>query len=237
MGQTVVLSLKGFLGDLGVEIVAAVIVGLFGLFLSRRRIAKWRYELRLRKDAPDIIERQSSYQAHLRDVMKTFWRVRDDPPGKVGERIRREILEPIRGYIPTMPGEEIKIVWFRPTPDQTELHMYEQVGHTPEGQAAMRLPIGGGFAGMAFTSGDLVESGDLQADDRLHQVEKSKARGSIVCAPITRGTETTGVLSILSTCKDAFGLPDFLYFEALAAAIGALEVQEAGTDAHIAKGH
>lgn len=172
------------------------------------------------------VELLLTYTTHLRDVMSTFWRAHGDPPDRIRERIRRDILEPIRAFIPTLPGEEIKVVWFRPDEDGTALCMCEQVGHTPEGQAAMRLPIGAGLAGRAFTNGEFVYSADVRSDPRFAAVEKGSARGSIACAPIVRGGETTGVLSVMSTCKDAFWPSEQRYFEALAAAIAGIEILE-----------
>jgi putative methionine-R-sulfoxide reductase with GAF domain len=104
--------------------------------------------------------------------------------------------------------------------------MYEQVGHTPEGQEAMRLPVGAGIAGAAFTSEQTVYCPDCSADDRFKELPRGHRSGSIVCVPVMRTGEVTGVLSVWSTWKDSFRLAERLYFEALAAAIASLEVFE-----------
>jgi hypothetical protein len=168
-----------------------------------------------------------AYMTHLRDgVLQGFWRAQQDDPSRIKERIRRQILEPIRGVIPTIPAEEIKIVWFRPDDEAQNLVMYEQVGHTPEGQAALRIPIGSGFAGKAFIDRTTLYDGNCRENPLFHDVPESKAMGSLACVPIVRGGEATGVLSVLSNCEDAFWVAELRYFEALASAIGAMEVLE-----------
>jgi GAF domain-containing protein len=193
------------------------------LAMFSRLRAKWLF----RRAAPFAVVQLTSYLTHLRDfVMPVVWRVRTDDFATVRETIRRDILEPIRSYVPSLPGEQIKIVWFRPNEHGSALVMYEQVGHTPEGQAAMALPIGAGIAGKVFTEGQAIYSADVDKDQRFQAVEHGKASGSIVCIPIGRGGGVTGVLSVLSTGKNAFRFPEILYFEALASAIGAIEVLE-----------
>jgi GAF domain-containing protein len=105
--------------------------------------------------------------------------------------------------------------------------MYEQVGHTPEGQRAMSLPIGSGSAGQAFVRKEAVYEADIETSSVFQPVPHGSHRGSIACVPIRRGEGVvTGVLSVLSTSTDAFRFPELLYFEALASAIGAIEVLE-----------
>lgn len=221
-------------GQIGVGLLITVLgtalLWLLGKAWKRWGLSWWR-ERRERRQyetaAPFIVQGLLSYMTHLRDgVMETFWRARDDPPEKVRERVRRQIMEPVRGFLSTLPGEEVKIVWFRPTADGKSLVMYEQVGHSPEGQTKMRLPIGSGLAGKAFVDGEWVYSPNCEIDERFQNVEKGKAQGSIACAPIVRAGQVTGVLSVMSTCQDAFWLSERRYFEALAAAIAAIETLE-----------
>jgi GAF domain-containing protein len=227
-------AVSAFLGDLSVEVVGSIIAAPFlalGAWAWRKgglgRWREWRNERAFKKRAPVYVILQLGYASHLRDVMSAFWRAHEDSPDRVRERIRHDVLEPIRGFLNTSPGEEIKIVWYRPTEEGKDLCMYEQVGHTPEGQAAMRLPIGGGLAGRAYTNGEWVESPNVEADKSFQPVEKSKAKGSIACVPIIRpGGQTTGVLSVMSSCQDAFWRSEQRYFEALAAAIAAIETLE-----------
>lgn len=184
-----------------------------------RRLASRRWE----RIAPWIVEAQIGYTTHLRDVTKTFGRARTEAPEKVRERARREILEPIRGYLPTAPGEEIKIVWFRPHEDRIHLAMYEQVGHTEEGQAALRLRIGGSLAGKAFADCETLYRDKCEDDPLFQDVEQTKAHGSLACMPIMLGGKATGVLSVLSSWENAFWLSEITYFEALAASLGSIE--------------
>lgn len=157
--------------------------------------------------------------------MPAVWRVASHPE-ELREHVRTNILEPIRGYVATEPGEHIKVVWFRPDEGGEALKMYLQVGHTPEGQQAMRLAIGAGAAGTAFAKGETVYCRDCATDSVFAPLPRGHNEGSIVCVPIRRAGETTGVLSVWSTWKDRFWLTERLYFEALAAAIGSLEVFE-----------
>jgi GAF domain-containing protein len=222
---------------LGVALVLAVLAYLVKPVRSwlTRWLLAFRESRQARKIAPGLIEELLPFMIHLRDVTKAFRGI-DGRPEAVRERVRREILEPIRGYIPTLPGEQMKIVWFRPHADGVHLHMYEQVGHTEEGQAALRLRIGGSLAGKAFSDKETVYRPRCEDDPLFQPVEQSKATGSIACIPITRGGGATGVLSVLSTCEHAFWLGVITYLEALAAAIGSLEAHEGGDVPDVAKG-
>jgi GAF domain-containing protein len=224
------------LGLLGVAIVAAfAIVVAFapGLY---RRFRDWRAARLERKVAPFIIQEQISYMTHLRDVGKAYGRARTDPPDEVRGRIRREVLEPIRGFMTTPPGCEIKVVWFRPDSDGRHLHMYEQVGHSDEGEQALRLQVGASAAGKAFVGGETFYSGDCEHDATFQKVDKGKASGTLVCIPIGQGDQVTGVLSVLANWVDAFWVSDISYLEALASAMGALEqLEEGGNSAGTSK--
>jgi GAF domain-containing protein len=216
-----------------VGLIIAVILGLiqwpFRRFLgpsAKRKLQDRRDTRRAQKFAPLQLELALAFLTHLRDgVLPAVWRVHA-APDEVRAHVRRNILEPIRGVVATMPGEQIKVVWFRPDAEGAHLLMHEQVGHTPEGQAAMRLPIGSGIAGAAFTSEETVYCPDCSDDARFRDLPQGHRQGSIVCVPIKRGGDVTGVLSVWSTWENAFWLGDTLYFEALAAAIASLEVFE-----------
>jgi hypothetical protein len=216
-------------GILLLGVAAAALVGIAGWALKRwglpsaeRRLA----DRRARRTAPQDVVQLTSYLTHVRDfVMPMVWRAHDSP-GELREHIRRDVLEAIRGVVSTEPGEQLKVVWFRPNPEHTRLIMYEQVGHTPEGQQAMSLPIGSGAAGRAFARDETIYESDIATSQVFDPIPVGSERGSIACVPIKRGTEITGVLSVLSTSKDAFRFPELLYFEALASAIGAIEVVE-----------
>jgi GAF domain-containing protein len=222
------VALVWSLGVIG-GILIVLIIGALGVALWRRlprRIAVWREERGFNKAAPYITRELLSYVAHLRDVNRTSWRALEEDPDKIRARIRRDVLEPIRGFLTTPPGGAIKVVWFRPEPGGTHLAMYEQVGHTPEGQEALRLKVGGSMAGTAFVDQEPVASGNCEEEAAFQEVEKSKATGSLACVPIMRGVRVTGVLSVLATWDDAFWFSEIVYFEALAGAIAALETLE-----------
>lgn len=218
---------------IGVGVIVTLIVAFLG-WLARRvyrrfglsRFADWRSERQFRKAAPTLVVELVTYMAHLRDTAKAFGKAQDAAPEQVRETIRREVLEPIRAKLSTPLGEEVKIVWFRPDSDGQHLHMYEQVGHSDEGQKALRLRVGSSFAGKVYSEGETYATGDCQNDPHFQGVEKGKACGSLACIPITRGGKVTGVLSVLSTGEDAFWLSEMVYFEALAAAIGGIEPLE-----------
>src|SRR3712207_5854674 len=71
-------------------------------------------------------ETATMYLTPLRDVAQSVRRAHAESGDRIPERVRRDILEPIRGYIPTTPGEQLKITWFRPNADR-ELYMFCQV--------------------------------------------------------------------------------------------------------------
>jgi GAF domain-containing protein len=226
-----------FAGDLGYELLIGVLVALaVGVlaFLGRRRIVArargffndWRERRKFNAVAPALTEESIAYLTHLRDVTKTPWRARSDSPAKVRERIRREVMEPVRGIFTTPPGHEVKVVWFRPDGDGRHLIMYEQVGHTEEGQRELKLIVGASAAGKAFAEERVFESSDCANDPEFQKIEKGHATGSIICIPIYQGTRVTGVFSVLATWPDAFWVSDRTYFDALASAIGALEAFE-----------
>lgn len=219
-----------FLGLLIIAVVGAAIVGVSG-WAVKRWIAPvldaWWKERRIRRYAPFDNKQLAAYLTHLRDfVMPMIWRAQQEP-ASVRSYVRRDVLEPIRAYVPTVPGEQLKIVWFRPNETGNALVMHEQVGHTPEGQHALSLPIGSGSAGRAFVEKETVYEPDIETSEIFQRVPTGARRGSIACVPIRRGeSAVTGVLSVLSTSANAFRYPEMLYFEALASAIGAVEIIE-----------
>lgn len=208
----------------------------------RRRWKRWKIRRNLERlhDAiaaqEEVIALQVAYMGHLRDLMQSFWRARGEGADQVRSRIRRDMLEPIRGFVPTGPGDQVKVVWFKPDAAGSSLLMYEQVGHSEEGQAGLRLPIGSGIAGKAFIDRKPISVPDCEADARFQHVEKGKASGSLACVPIMRGEQCTGVLSVLCTRKNAFYPEDVRYFEAVAAAVAALETFEGSSDPADASG-
>lgn len=145
--------------------------------LTHRAWRDWRRGRRLRRGASAQLELATAYLAHLRDgVMPAVAQVASHPD-EVRDYVRTNILKPIRGYVATEPGEHVKVVWFRPDEDGQMLKMHVQVGHTPEGQAAMRLPVGAGAAGTAFTSGETVYCRDCATDPVFAPVRHGHAEG------------------------------------------------------------
>jgi len=215
-----------------IALIAALVLSVVG-WLGRNwitpRFAALGERARQRWIAPAIwssLLLSLDYAAHQRDVMQLFWRLQGEAPDRIGERIRQDVMEPIRDVLPRYPGEHLKVVWFRPTREFRELLMYQQVGHSPEGQEKMRLPVGVGAAGRAFESLATVLVDDIAEDARYHQILGGAEEGSALCAPILRGSSVTGVLSVLSSRKNAFWIAEQRYIETLAAAIGALEIFE-----------
>jgi len=209
------LVMGSFIEDLGYEvlvgIIAALLLGVLAALWrkrifhrARRRFLDWRARRKFNAVAPIVTLELIAYLTHLRDVTKTSWRARTDSPDEIRGRIRREVLEPIRGIFTTPPGHEVKVVWFRPDNDGKHLKMHEQLGHTEEGQRELKLTIGASMAGKAFAEERIIESSDCANDPEFQKVEKGHARGSLICIPIWRGTEVTGVLSVLATWPEAF---------------------------------
>lgn len=99
------MPVGAFLGDLSVEVIAGIIVAVvFALAGAARRwgLPRWRERRAKRtfeKVAPVYVRLQLAYTTHLSDVMSTFWRAHEDSSDRVRERIRRDVLEPIRGFL------------------------------------------------------------------------------------------------------------------------------------------
>lgn len=221
---------ESFLDKFGTELLVGVVVTVLlviGEELIRRlawpRLQGWWESRHFKKVAPSLVVLLIGYLTHLRDVGKAFGRTRGDGSANMKETMRREVLEPIRGFLPTVPGEQIKVVWFRLDADGKHLRMHEQVGHSLEGQTFLRLTIATSIAGKVYSEGEPYSTGDCENDPYFQAVEKSKATGSLACVPVIRGSEVTGVLSVLSNRDNAFWVSEVAYFAALAAAIGANE--------------
>jgi hypothetical protein len=229
------LNVLAFFDALGLDVLAGLLVaGLLAVGLLFSQKIQGRRE---RRSELDLLRAQSvrlgkevaiaaGYIAHLRDVAQALRRAQLDPAARIGERVRRDILEPIRGYIPTQAGEQIKVEWFRPDDEQRDLTICCAVGHDEDVVGRLRLRIGTGIAGSAFHDKTSISLGDMATDQRFQILDGGQNDGAIICTPILTGQEATGVLSVLSTRKDAFGALERSYIEALAACIAALEASE-----------
>jgi putative methionine-R-sulfoxide reductase with GAF domain len=118
-------------------------------------------------------------------------------------------------------GEQLKIAWFRR--DNGVLLIHREVGHDEDRVATVRLPLGTGIAASAYSQQSTITLGDLSGDPRFEYLPGGENEGAIICTPVLSGHEATGVLSVLSTRKDAFGALEGRYIEALAACIAAME--------------
>src|SRR5690242_11377899 len=106
--------LVGLVATAILAVIVAAIKPLRVRIVTWWRTRGWRDEAL--QDLSTHLANSVTFMTHLRDgVFQAFWRAAQEDDGdrnKIRERIRRNVLEPIRGVIPTIPGEEIKVVWF-----------------------------------------------------------------------------------------------------------------------------
>ncbi|MCE0538655.1 sensor domain-containing diguanylate cyclase, partial [Kineosporia rhizophila] len=86
----------------------------------------------------------------------------------------------------------------------------------------LRLPIALSLSGLAFTTSQALLSTDTHTDPRAHAdtVLRTGAR-SVVAVPLQRGGEVHGVVNVYSRRPHAFGEPDCVTLNLLAAPFGA----------------
>lgn len=242
----------GSIGDLPVgvlgSLIAAAIAALVatgwrltrglraGRAAAKRQLETARTELeRANQELETTTQRQQrdmetalAYMTHMRDVGQALARAKPSSSEHITERVRREILEPIRGlYTRQSAAEQLRCVWFRLDEAGHQLYMHSQVGHTPQRQRELRLQLTKSVADAAYGQGDTINRPDMAADPRFEFLQGGDNDGSIICTPVLdRNDEPCGVLSVLSTRKHAFGDLETRYVEALAASIGAFEALE-----------
>lgn len=146
-------------------------------------------------------------------------------PDEIPTLIRNDVLEPIRNFIPTEAAEQIKVVWFRPEGDDT-LVAHAQVGYTDHEASRIRLPGRTGIAWRAFKEQKAVAIPDTLTEKNFVPIDGVDDQGSLLCVPIERSGKPTGVLSVLSTRRNAFKPAYRKYLQALAAMIAAAEALE-----------
>jgi hypothetical protein len=217
---TIVSILLGAAGS--ILAVAILAVAARGRALSRGWFVTSREAVRLRQDNARLRRElllNADYLRHIRDVGQSLARAHGESADEIAERVRRHALEPIRGYVPTEAGEQLKIVWFRPD-DTGELFMFRQVGHAEDVERKLRIPAGEGVAGYALQHAETVALGDMAGDPRFTHLAGGENTGAIVCAAIIGADDNPdGVLSVHSPRNDAFGDAEVRYVEALAGCV------------------
>ena len=91
--------------------------------------------------------------------------------------------------------------------DQTHGDLYYQVGVGPRSEDArgFRTKLGVGLTGTAAATRAIVNVGDVAADARVIATTDCVSE---ICVPLLSGSDLIGVLSILSSERDAFGPDD-----------------------------
>jgi GAF domain-containing protein len=146
-------------------------------------------------------------------------------PEDIPALIRNDVLQPICTFIPTEAAEQIKVVWFRPESDGS-LVAHAQVGYTDPQAKLIRLAPGAGIAGRAFKTEKLAAIPDTTKEPAYAPIDGLEDNGDLLCVPIIRLGNPTGVLSVLSTRPNSFKPAYRQYLTALAAMIAAAEALE-----------
>lgn len=167
------------------SLIAAGIVALIG-YLCRERLKRWRTRRQAGKErlrrVPALereVEIAAAYLTHLRDVGQGLRRAHTAPAQEISDRIRHDILEPIRTFVPTQAGEQLKIAWFRP--DNGVLLIHREVGHDEDRVATVRLPLGTGIAASAYSQQSTITLGDLRATrgSSISRAARTRGRSSV----------------------------------------------------------
>ncbi|MDB5892572.1 MAG: sensor-containing diguanylate cyclase/phosphodiesterase, partial [Rhodoferax sp.] len=87
----------------------------------------------------------------------------------------------------------------------------------------VRLPLDQSLSGMAVASGAVLMSADVETDARVNlPVSQSVGAKSIIAAPLRSGTDTIGVLKVMSDQPHAFSERDVMHMEMLVASLGSV---------------
>jgi len=210
-------SLPAWILATGVIVIFAL--GWFGGFWVNRR----------READPAILaahqfwqesELHSDYAAHVSLTLDQLQNVISGGiPGVTLENfIERGILHPGRDMLMNNQprGADVRISILRP--DGTDFVMAYSAGHTTEGHARFRMPIGESFSRHAYEQGTVVVSFDVEEDQRFKpHVRATRPYGSIVSAPLRAGGKMSGVFNVVFTERAGFDVADYTYIVLLAA--------------------
>jgi GAF domain-containing protein len=161
------------------------------------------------------------YAEHIRETLETLQKILAGQIDGVDtdDFIERGILDPARYWLSQAPKEDIRLMVACPEPPENrQFRLVWASGHSLEAREKFQLDIAGSFAGFAYTTEQTQWTNDVDKDNRWTphpEARPSRAYGSLVSVPIRHGDTVVGVLSVLSTYKNAFNSGDLKYIEIL----------------------
>lgn len=128
--------------------------------------------------------------------------------------IEQGILELGREFLQRGPGEEVRLSVL--VPDGSDFLMKWAAGHRLESKQKFRRPIAELFSKIAYETGELTWSADVDQDDRFTPIPvATRPYKSLVSVPLRAGGTVIGVLNGISTYPDAFSEVDIQFIELL----------------------
>jgi GAF domain-containing protein len=182
---------------------------------------------RPRKETVEDLEGQMSlinaYAEHLNDVLLTFQKIFT---GALAESTPNElvdvgILQPARDFLMQREGEDVRLSVL--VPEGSDFKMWFAAGHSLESKHKYSLPISDSFSRLAYETGDIYWSDDVDKDPRFKPhplARKGREWKSIISVPITCADKIVAVLNVVSTFEDAFPEVDFIYVQLLGSLLG-----------------
>jgi hypothetical protein len=184
--------------------------------LEREVAAVRAEERRLREEREQTAER---YAEHLSDALDTLERILSGtiPSVQLRDFIREGLLEPARALL-LSPGHRGDVRLSVLERDGDEFKMAVSHGHDMGSSRRFRLKIAGSFAGLAYASGEVKWSNDLEDDNRFEphpRARPGREYRSMVAVPLKHEGEVFAVLVVVGVEKEAFSAPDRIYVRSL----------------------
>lgn len=191
-------------------------------------------DVRRLEDATDALGSYELYSEHLRDALADLRRLLNGelPAFSVGDYIEKGIFETAHRLL-TREGDRGDVRF-------SVLHveggflvmargrqMFPALGHSLEARQQFRLALDDAFAGIAYRTGRMQSSGDVDSDERFKRHPKARPGReyrSIVSVPLRSGDAVDGVLNVIATKSHAFSRVDENYLRLLAAVIDVARV-------------
>lgn len=201
---------------IAVGVTVLVLAGLLGLLVLLMNV---RDRLRFLEQAfyQGEYEKRLLYEA-LESIQEAVGQVE---PWDVDDLVERGILGPLRGLLIRAPAHEIRLAVLVPRDDDPgDFRMRWAAGHRPQSVSHYRRPIDTTMAGGAYRSGESAHFADVTKESGFIPNPKA-TRGfrSQVVVPLRVGSDTVGVLSVVSTFPDVFTPSDVLFLETVGAVL------------------
>jgi GAF domain-containing protein len=147
----------------------------------------------------------------------------------LNDLVERGILGPVRGLLTRSPFEDVRLAVLCPRDDDPDtFRMRCAAGHRPQSVQQYRRGIDDTMAGLAYRTGEFIESPDVDVDPRfVPNPRASRPFRSLVAVPLRVGDEIVGALSVVSTESFAFPQTDVAFIKAIGAALDVVFAFEA----------